>query len=480
MRRHLGFVLAAMAVLMASIDGTITVVALPQLTESLGTSLSWVGWTLTSYQLVQIVMYPLAGQLSDMLGRRRVFLFCVILFTGSSLLCGLAPNVGVLIAFRAVQAVGGGGLMPSVIGLIADEYRHHRAQAIGLISSIMPMGSIIGPNLGGFILEHSTWRAMFLINVPIGIALVAAYVLFLAKPETEPKRKQLHVDAMGLLQFTGAILSLMYGMTVIADSPVQALNPIVWGLFVASAGLAVAFVLHVRRTPDAMMEYRLLARSPFLAANLYNFLFGAVTMGFYSFIPYYAVLKYGLTPYQSGAVLTPRALVVVATSTVASLFVKRLGYRAPMLLGMLFVGTSFVLMSQGWALVELGPLVIGGFWLLAMMLTIGGLGMGLANPASSNAAIDQAPDKAASITGIRGMFRLAGGTISISCVVLALSFFEDKARGLDLIFLVFTGMLLVTVPLVLMIPEAGQPGVRPQPLSREARPAFRVSEAAER
>ena len=94
--------------------------------------------------------------------------------------------------------------------------------------------------------------------------------------------------------------------------------------------------------------------------------------------------------------------------------------------------------------------------------------------------IDQAPDKAASITGIRGMFRLAGGKISISCVVLALSFFEDKARGLDLIFLVFTGMLLVTVPLVLMIPEAGQPGVRPQPLSREARPAFRVSEAAER
>ena len=156
MRRHLGFVLAAMAVLMASIDGTITVGALPQLTESLGTSLSWVGWTLTSYQLVQIVMYPLAGQLSDMLGRRRVFLFCVILFTGSSLLCGLAPNIGVLIAFRAVQAVGGGGLMPSVVGLIADEYRRHRAQAIGLISSVMPMGSIIGPNLGGFILEHST------------------------------------------------------------------------------------------------------------------------------------------------------------------------------------------------------------------------------------------------------------------------------------------------------------------------------------
>src|ERR1044071_5965649 len=121
MLRHLGFALAALAVLMGSIDGTITVVALPQLTDSLHTSLSWVGWTLTSYQLVQLVMYPLAGQLSDMFGRRRVFLFCVITFTLASLLCGLAPNVFVLIVFRAVQAVGGGGLMPSVIGLIADE-----------------------------------------------------------------------------------------------------------------------------------------------------------------------------------------------------------------------------------------------------------------------------------------------------------------------------------------------------------------------
>ena len=97
--RHIGFVLAALAVLMGSIDGTIVVVALPQLKESLNTSLSWVGWTLTSYQLVQIVMYPLAGKVSDVLGRRRVFLFCVITFTLSSLLCGLAPNVGVLIVF---------------------------------------------------------------------------------------------------------------------------------------------------------------------------------------------------------------------------------------------------------------------------------------------------------------------------------------------------------------------------------------------
>jgi EmrB/QacA subfamily drug resistance transporter len=452
--RHIGFVLAAVAVLMASIDGTITVVALPQLTDSLNTSLSWVGWTLTSYQLVQIVMYPLAGQLSDVLGRRRVFLFCVITFTLSSLLCGLAPNVAVLIVFRAVQAVGGGGILPSVIGIIADEYRAHRAQAIGLISSVMPIGSIVGPNLGGLLLATWSWRAMFFINVPIGIVLVAGCILFMPKAQDEPARARLRVDAVGLLQFVGAMLALMYAMTVIANDPSQATNPFVMSLFGLSVVLVVAFVRHVRRVPNALMEYRLLARKPFLPANAYNFLFGAVTMGFYSFIPYYAVVKFGLTPFESAAVLTPRAVVVMAVSAVASLYVKRLGYRWPMLLGMLLVGVTFVLLAQGWASLQIGGLAVDGFWLLAGILCIGGIGMGLANPASSNVAIDQAPDKAASITGIRGTFRLAGGTISITGIVLALSFFQDQAQGLDTIFLVFTAMLLVTVPLVLALPEA--------------------------
>src|SRR5919204_1425000 len=478
--RHIGFVLAALAVLMGSIDGTIVVVALPQLKESLNTSLSWVGWTLTSYQLVQIVMYPLAGKVSDVLGRRRVFLFCVITFTLSSLLCGLAPNVGVLIVFRALQAIGGGGLVPAAIGIIADEYRGHRAQAIGLISSVMPIGSIVGPNLGGVLLETWGWRAMFLVNLPIGIVLVLGSVFLLGVGEHKPVRRRLNVDAVGLLEFAGAIVALMYGMTLIAYDAQQVHNPLVWTLFVSSVVLAAAFVLHVRETEDAVMDYRLLARSPFLAANAYNFLFGAVTMGFYSFIPYYAVVKYGLTPFQSAAVLTPRAAVVTVASMLASLYVKRLGYRLPMLVGMLFVGLTFVLMGQGWSSVQVGSVGLQGFWLLAAIIAIGGLGMGVANPASNNAAIDQAPDRAASITGIRGMFRLAGGTVSISCVVLALSLFSDQAAGLDTIFLVFAVILLVTVPLVLMIPEPGRQAdglgdrrpvfpVRLSPSYREAR-----------
>lgn len=459
--RHMVFVLAALAVLMSSIDGTIIIVALPQLTESLHSSLSWVGWTLTSYQLVQIVMYPLAGKLSDALGRRRVFIACVAIFTVSSVLCAVAPNVGALILFRALQAVGGGGLMPSVIGIIADEYPGHRAQAIGLIGSVMPIGSIIGPNLGGLLLDTWGWRGMFAINIPIGVVLILGF-LFLAPASEEARVRPLNADTLGVVQFTGAIAAAMIGMTLISENPNEAQNPAIWLLFAIGIALAVVFVRHSRSTPDPVMEYRLLARSPFLAANIYNFLYGAVTMGFYSFIPYYAVVKYGLSTFESAVVLTPRALVVILTSTVASLFVKRLGYRWPMIVGMLCVLVSLVLMAQGWSQVTIGSWSLSGFWLLAVLISVGGLGMGVASPASSNVAIDLVPDKAASITGIRGTFRLAGGTMSISCVVLVLSFFSDQAAGLDTIFVVFAAILLISLPLVLLMPATATSATAPR------------------
>jgi MFS family permease len=188
---------------------------------------------------------------------------------------------------------------------------------------------------------------------------------------------------------------------------------------------------------------------------VYSFLMGAVTMGFYSFIPYYAVVKYGMTPFESGAILTPRAIIVVSASILASLYVIRLGNRFPMLMGMFLVGLTLVLLSLGLTNVQVGGVTLEGFWLLSAVIAIGGLGMGLSNPASNNAALDLAPHKAAALTGIRGTFRLTGGAVSVAGIVTALSFFPDPATGLATIFLVFAGVLVVTVPLVLMIPDKG-------------------------
>jgi EmrB/QacA subfamily drug resistance transporter len=460
--RYLFFALSGFAVLMSSIDSTIVAIAIPQLTGALNAPLIWVGWTLTAYQLVQVVMLPVAGRLSDTLGRKRVFLFCAGTFTLGSLLCGLAPSIGFLIVFRALQALGGGGLMPSAVGIVSDQFGKHRAQARGLFTSIFPIGGIIGPNLGGFILHQWSWRELFFVNVPLGIVvLIGVYKLL---PRDRRAEQPLRADFRGIGLFAGAILALMCGMTAIGDDADRIHTPLLWALFVASGALVVLFLRHIRAARDPLVRYDLLARNPFLAVNLYNFFFGAAAFGFSAFIPYYAVVQYGMSPFESGAVLTPRAIAMIVVATVASLYVIRLGYRLPMIGGVALVSLSLLLLGQQWTSVQLGGLSLSGFWLLATIITIGGVGMGLTAPSSSNASLDLAPQDAAALTGLRGMFRQTGGAVGIASVVLALSFFSDKAHGLAVIYLVLSGVMLLTAPLALMIPDRA----RERALARQA------------
>src|SRR5689334_22348711 len=146
---------------MAAIDGTIVAVGLPTILVELDTTLPVLAWTLTGYALAQTIVMPLGGKLSDDYGRKQVFLTAVALFTVGSIGAGLAPNVYVHIAFRVVQAIGGGAFLPVATGLVSDAFVDNRQTAIGLITSFFPLGSAIGPNIGGFIIDNFSWRWIF-------------------------------------------------------------------------------------------------------------------------------------------------------------------------------------------------------------------------------------------------------------------------------------------------------------------------------
>src|SRR5215212_7318731 len=221
-RRWLFFGLAGLTLLMFSIDSTIVAVALPTLIADLHTSLVWAGWTLTAYALTQTIMMPLVGKLAEQFGQMRVFLICVFVFTLGSLLCGLAPNVYVLIACRVLQALGGGGFLPSCTGIVAEQFPETRSRMVGLFASIFPIGGILGPNLGGAIIEHFGWREIFLINVPIGILVVAmlarqARARSTTAPETSPvaatvpprRVTRRSIDVVGMLLFALTIVGLL-------------------------------------------------------------------------------------------------------------------------------------------------------------------------------------------------------------------------------------------------------------------------------
>ena len=196
-----------------------------------------------------------------------------------------------------------------------------------------------------------------------------------------------------------------------------------------------------------------MVRQPFLVVNIFGLLTGVCFMGFFSFIPYYATVQYGMGPQESGAILTPRSLVMIPVSTATSFMLARVGYRLPMLAGMVCVTVALLLLGQGLGGLTLGPIEVGPLVPLLGIMALSGLGMGLLIPASNNAGLDLMPSRAAVIAGLRGLFNSTGGVIGTAIIVLWLALSPDKAAGLQTVFTALGLVMLLTIPLVFLIPD---------------------------
>ncbi|MCM8748383.1 DHA2 family efflux MFS transporter permease subunit [Thermomicrobiaceae bacterium CFH 74404] len=451
-RSILIFLVVCLALLMSSIGITTVTVAFPAMTEGLNASVVWVGWVLTGYQLAQTVMMPLAGKLSDELGRKRLFLACVGLFTASSFLCGIAPNVYLLILFRILQAVGGGAFMPSASGIISDVFDDRwRPTAIGLFASVFPVGALVGSVLGGWMVEHLGWRSVF-INVPIGIVLLLGG-LGLIPASTRPSRPR-PIDLVGATLFALGMLGIMFGLTVLGNLGAFTSQVALW-LLLGTLAL-VAFVYQEHRVADPMIDLRLLRGRAFAAVNLYNFLHGALVFGFFSFVPLYAIEAYHLRETTVGFILMPRALAMALCSALSSFFLIRLGYRSPMIAGIVLVSASLFLTAESWHQVSVAGHPVSDELLLAALVAISGIGVGISAPASSNAALELMPAAVARIVGMRGMFRSTGGVLGTALIVLLLTRFSNPGEGLAVIFRASALLILLMIPLVFLIPDTAR------------------------
>src|ERR1700735_1077005 len=171
-RRKLIFSIVSIGLFMSSVDQTIVATALPAIERELHATINWSGWTISVYALGQVIAMPMAGKISDMYGRKRVFMISAAIFNLSSLCCGFAPNIAVLLLARFIQALGGGAFMPSATGIVSDHFGDQRDRAVGMFTPIFTVGGIVGPVLGGLFVSYWTWCGIFLINVPIGIILI--------------------------------------------------------------------------------------------------------------------------------------------------------------------------------------------------------------------------------------------------------------------------------------------------------------------
>ncbi|MGY1806959.1 MFS transporter [Blastococcus sp. SYSU D00669] len=428
---------------MGSVDQTSVATGLATISDDLDAPLSWATWTITVYALVQVLVLPVAGRLSDQFGARRVFLVALGVFTTASLCCGTAEDIAVLVILRGVQAVGAGALMPAATGIVSDCFGRDRDRALGLFSTVFSIGAVVGPVLGGVLVDAWSWHAIFLVDVPVGLLLLAVAHRYLPAAGARAPRP---FDPWGMVTLGTGLLGLMLAVGHLG-SPTTTLFDL-WFLLPLGVGLAslVAFAVLSARTAAPFVPPRLVVQRPFLAMNTVNFCMGVAILGFGSLLPLYAQERFELSPLGSGTLLVARALAVIAAASTAVLLLRRTGYRLPMRIG-------FLLAAAGLLLTALDPWELSPYAWLAVSAAVVGVGNGLAMPASNNATLHLAADDAASVAGLRGMFRQAGGITGISVASAVMARSDDVAATLAGSFAVFAALFVCAAAIVQRVPD---------------------------
>ncbi len=437
------FAVVSIALMMASVDQTIVATALPAIQHDLGAPVNWSSWTITVYALGQVMVMPLAGKIGDQFGRKQIFLGAAVLFTSASLCCGLADNIYLLIVLRGVQAIGGGAFMPSATGIVTDLFGKDRDRAVGLFASIFPIGGMIGPILGGVFVTYWSWRGIFLVNIPVGIVLVVLGAIVIPNIARRPDR---HLDVRGVVLLGATLLSAMLGIGYLGSARSDPISAYFLAPECLAIAAAIAFVRHSARAESPFISLRFLTGRGFGVMNLINFLYGCTVLGFAPLVPLYAHDRYGLPALAAGTLLTARAVGMIATAGLSVYLLRRTGYRWPIAVG-------FSLSALGLLASAASPHVLSTYAWLAVMTGICGIGMGISTPASNNATLQLAPDHAAAVAGLRGMFRQSGAitAVSITAAIVARSAAPGLAQAH--VFVVFAATLIAVLPLVFLVPE---------------------------
>jgi EmrB/QacA subfamily drug resistance transporter len=443
-RRRLVFGIVAMALFMASVDNTVVATALAAIQSDLHAGIQWSGWTITIYSLGQVLVLPLAGKFADLFGRKKVFLVAAGVFTTASLCCGLVDNIALLVVLRAVQSIGGGAFLPAASGIVADHFGRNRDRALGMFTSIFPIGGIVGPILGGIFVSYWSWRGIFLVNVPIGAVLIVLTLIFI--PESRRAQGK-SIDVYGLVLMGVLILGTMLGVTHLGAGNASVLSV---GFLLPEVIAAIALVLFLRHAKYGRAPFipiSLLRGRGFGVMNLINFLQGCAAIGFGALVPLYAERRYGIPTLQSGTLLTARAVGMICVAGLATFALRRTGYRLPMLIGFSVLAIGMFATSFG------APSGITPYLWLALATAVSGVGMGMALPAANNAILQLAPDQVAGISGMRGMFRQGGSIMAVSVATAILAGSTNPGATLGHVFIGFSCLLLIVLPLISKVPE---------------------------
>jgi len=445
--RTVVFTTVALALLMMSVDSTIVATALHSLQDGLRTSINWAGWTITAYSFGFVLMLPISGKLSDRYGRRRIFLGSVVAFAAASLCCGLADNIYVLISLRAIQAAGGAGFTPSATGIIVDHFGDERDRAVSLFGSIFPIGAMIGPIFGGLFVSYWTWRGVFFVNVPIGVAVIVLALRYIPPDRREREEIRPGMDVSGMVLLGISLLAAMFSASYLGEGNARAWSPAVVVLLTISVVAMWTFFRHINHSMHPFIDPRLIYGPGFASVNLINAPYGGVTFGLVTLIPLYATNRYGIDALGSGLVLTAQGAAAIILSITAALALRRTGHRLPIFIGgtAIAIGTLLLAISP---IADISPYA----WLSASAFLVGA-GSGAINPASRNAGLQLAPEHSSTLAALRSMCLQIGSITVVSIATAILTSSNDPGGIQAWIYVVLALLLVAALPLITRAPE---------------------------
>jgi EmrB/QacA subfamily drug resistance transporter len=397
-------VICSMSVLIVGLDVTIVNVALPAIHRSLHSSLAGLQWTIDAYTLVIASLLMLSGSTADRIGRKRVFLLGLAVFSLGSLLCALAQSLGALIAARVLQAIGGSMLNPVAMSIIRNVFEdpHERARAIGVWGAMVGISMALGPIVGGGLVDSVGWRAVFLVNVPVGVIAFALTVVFV--PESRAPRAR-RIDPLGQLLVIVALASLTYA---IIEGPSHGWGSAeILGLFALSFAAFALLVPYELRRREPLLELRFFRSVPFSGASAIAVCAFAAFGGFLFLSTLYLQNVRGLSPFHAGLYMLPMAGMTLICAPLSGRLVSTHGSRPPLLVAGCALIVATVMMTRLQASTST-------FYVL-LAYGVFGFGFGLVNPPITNTAVSGMPPAQAGVAAaIASTSRQVGSTLGVA------------------------------------------------------------------
>jgi EmrB/QacA subfamily drug resistance transporter len=410
------------AMLFAALDGTIVGTAMPRIVGELG-GLSLMTWLTTAYMLSSTTVVPIAGKLADLLGRKVVYVTGLLIFIIGSALCGAAQNMTELIWFRGLQGIGGGIMMPMAMIIIGDLFTgKERAKWQGIFGAIYGLSSVIGPQIGGWIVDSLNWRWVFYINLPVGIIATIIIAMGLKGKKTTGPIK---FDIAGMFTMIVGVVSLLLALTFGGSEYPWGSWQII-GLFALAAVSLIAFVIIESKVSEPILPMYLFKNKTFTLLNGIGFFMAVGMFGAIMFVPLFMQGVVGVSASESGTIMTPMMITMIVTSIIGGRIVYKIGVKPQIIMGMVIIAAGFGLLTT--MTIDTTKLVA-----TAYMMVIG-LGMGFVMPTITLALQESFPkSELGVVTSSSQFFRQIGGTFGMTILGVVMNHHSGQLLKSELV-----------------------------------------------